>query len=462
MITNEQQLKEVIECIQSTVSNTNLLLFRGENQKYDQMRSGKSRPNAFDLPDIENGWNTIVGRLIKEKDRSTEYKQSILQHYGHPTFYLDLTCDPLVAAWFASYKFTSLEPAKWIGEIGFRLHNRCTYEKISDGIGYLYVLEIPNYKEIIESNLLFEIYNEDLFTRPKKQSAFLMLDKKDTIHDPNNFLIHTIEIDRSQFCSSYNLLDLFPLPNEDKGYSALLDVPFIKNSFCYIPADMPTSRIPNYKTLDYFHSHIKRVIDIPFYLNDITNLYSIKPKTKDITLFEPFLFRNWKRLIGFNLDHYFSISHDVYLSDAVKISLSPTTLNKIQKTDFKVTLQWPEVNSDSLLFIKTEYESDITGHQNSPYLAIWLYKNFDQIIACHIMITKEDQNEIINIEPWNIYIIHENILVLALQESTHPNDKTEDEIKIIESLLRIHGLIEYNEVALLQNPFDIENWHILL
>lgn len=462
MITNEQQLKKVIKCIKSTVSNTSLLLFRGENRKYDQMRSGKSRPNAFDLPDIESGWNTIVGRLIKDKDRSTEYKQSILQHYGYPTFYLDLTSDPLVAAWFATHKFTSLEPAKWIGEIGFRLHNRSTYEKISEGIGYLYVLEIPNYKAFIERNSLFKIYDEDFFARPKKQSAFLMLDKKDTIYKPNDFLIHTIEIDRSQFCSSYNLLDLFPCPNEDKGYNALLDVPFIKNSFCNIPADMPTSRIPDYKTLDYIHSHIKRIIDIPFYLNDITNLYSIKPKTKDITLFEPLLFRNWKRLIEFNLAHYFSISHDISLSDAVKISLSPTAITKIQKTDFKVTLQWPEVNSDSLLFIKTEYASDVAGHQDYPYLAIWLYKYFDQIIACHIMITKEGKNEIINIEPWNIYIIHENILELALQESTQTNDSTEDKIKIIESLLRIHGLIEYNEVALLPNPFEVGNWHILL
>lgn len=462
MITNENQLKEAIQRIQSAVSNTSLLLFRGENQKYEQMRSGKARPNAFDIPEIENGWNTIIGRLIRDQNRSTEYKQSILQHYGYPTFYLDLTCDPLVAAWFSVYKFTKLEPIKWIGGIGFRLHDRTTYEKINDGVGYLYILEIPNYKTLVKDNLLFNITDEDLFIRPKKQSAFLMLDRNTKICNPNDFVVYTLKIDRSQFCSSYDILDLFPHPNDDKGYNSLLDVPFIKNSFCYIPPDESTLDAPDYMTLDYFHSHSKRIIDIPFYLKEIDNLFSIKPKTKDIALFEPMLFRNWKQLTTFNLADYFSVPNDVFLSDATKISLSPTSLYKIQKADSDITLQWPVVNSDSILFIKTEYEHDVAGHEEPPYLGIWLYKYLDQIIESHIIIEEDGRNRIINIEPGNIYRVHNNILKIAVRESTELDDDVEVSIRIIEPFFKIHGLIEYNEVALLPNPFEVENWHILL
>ncbi|MFD2968784.1 FRG domain-containing protein [Sphingobacterium bambusae] len=462
MITNENQLKEAIEKIQSASSNTSLLLFRGENQKYEQMRSGKARPNAFDIPEIENGWNTIVGRLIRDQNRSTEYKQSILQHYGYPTFYLDLTCDPLVAAWFSVYKFKKLEPIKWIGEIGFRLHNRTTYEKIYDGVGYLYILEIPNYKTFIESNLLFDISDEDLFIRPKKQSAFLMLDRNDNVCNPNNFVIHTLKIDRSQFSSSYDILDLFPHPSDDKGYNKLLDVPFIKNSFCYVTSDESTDHAPDYMTLDYFHSHSKRIIDIPFYLKEIDNLYNIKPKTKDITLFEPILFRNWKQLDRFNLADYFSVPNDVFLSDATKISLSPAALYNLYKADSQITLQWPKVNSDNILFIKTEYAHDVAGYEEQPYLGIWLYKYLDQIIESYIIIEEDGRNGVINIDPGNTYIVRNDVLKIAVRKSEELEDDVEVRIRIIKQFFKIHGLIEDNEVALLPNPFDVENWHILL
>jgi len=64
MITSENQLKEAIQKVQSTVPDTSMLLFRGENREYEQMRAGKTRPEAFDIPEIENGWNTIVGSLV--------------------------------------------------------------------------------------------------------------------------------------------------------------------------------------------------------------------------------------------------------------------------------------------------------------------------------------------------------------------------------------------------------------
>lgn len=455
VLKNESQLNEAIKRIQSTIPNTSLLLFRGESEKYTEMRSGKARPKAYDIPELENGWNTIVGRLVKDKNRSTEYKQAILQHYGYPTFYLDLTNNPLVAAWFATNKYTKLEPIKWIGEIGLRLHDRTTYNKINDGIGYLHILEIPNYKTLIDDNLLFDITNENFFIRPQKQFAFLMLDKDSRICDPNAFVIRTFEIDRSEFCSSFDIIDLFPLPDKDLGYNSLLDVPFVKNSFCYVPPDEPVIDMPDYMTLDYLNSHIKRIIDIPFYVKEINNLFGIKPKTKDLVLYEPILFRNWKQFATLNLADFFSIHSDVLLSDATKISLSPTSLSKMQNSELEIDLVWPEVNSDNILFVKTEYQHDVGGREAPPYLGVWLYRQFDQILMSYLSIENDGINGDIHVEPGDVYTFRNNVLVL---EKTGDNTGR----NIVELFLKIHGLIKNNDIALLPNPFKVPNWHILL
>jgi len=456
MIESEIELKQKVSEIISSIPDTSLALFRGENQNYPQMRSGKARPNAFIIPEIENGWNVIVGRLIKDQSKSTEYRQSILQHYGYPTFYLDLTSDPLIAAWFAIHEFSRLDPMRWVGGMCFRVLDMSTYVQIKEGIGYFHILEIPNYQSFFEDNQLFDITDENLFIRPQKQSAYLILDKPNTSVNPNDHKIYTLEIDRTIFDSSYDVMDLFPHPNDDLGYNKLLDVPFIQKPFSF----EQMGKIENEMgcvAFDYTNNYAKRIIDIPFYMKELKNLFDIKPKTKDLLLFEQRLFRQWKEL-KINLSDYYS-TPDTFLSNATKISLSPGSLYKIQDEKYDVTLKWPDINSDNILFVKTEYDHDVAGHDEPPAIAFWLCRYYNHLIEIHIGI----EDDKFYIEPGYMYVIQNNKLQLVKQDGIKYNSKNiKLRISIIEPFLKIHGLIQLDEMALLPNPFDINNWYILI
>lgn len=227
MIRSEKELSEYINECQKKIPETNLLLFRGQTNKYEKVRSGRARPNALIIPEIENGWNTIVNRISTNPSNNKKYNQAVLQHYGFPTFYLDLTSNPLTAAWFACNEFTPLKPTLWIGNT-FRFHDETTYTQIEKGIGYVYIFEIPNFEKMIHENELFDITRESRFLRPQSQDAYLMLDQPPRLPNPNDFLKEILEIERESFRASKKIKELFPHPNTDKGYADLLDVPFVQ------------------------------------------------------------------------------------------------------------------------------------------------------------------------------------------------------------------------------------------
>src|SRR5690606_12942809 len=134
MIQSEKELLDTIDEIKTGIPGTSLLLFRGQTRLYDKIRSGRARPDTVVVPEVENGWNTIVNRLT-QKNSTTKFNQAILQHYGLPTFYIDLTSDPLTAAWFACNRYEELKPTMWIGNT-FRFQDETTYNPIKDDKGY--------------------------------------------------------------------------------------------------------------------------------------------------------------------------------------------------------------------------------------------------------------------------------------------------------------------------------------
>jgi hypothetical protein len=195
------ELTELIREIRKTIPEENMLLFRGESKLYEKMLSGKARPDSYIIPEVENGWNTIVSRIADSKN-DIKFKQAILQHYGFPTYYLDFTSDPIIAAWFACNECQKLSPILWVGNT-FRDHNETTYSNIPNGIGYIKVLEILNYNNLIENNELFDIAKENVFLRPQKQNAFLMLHQPPRLPNPNKYVIKVIEIDTNATIQAY-------------------------------------------------------------------------------------------------------------------------------------------------------------------------------------------------------------------------------------------------------------------
>lgn len=460
MITSEEQLIKEINELKKEIPSDNLLLFRGQNKIYDKVRSGRARPDAFIIPEVENGWNTIVNRLT-DNNSSLKYNQAILQHYGFPTFYLDLTSSPLIASWFACYKYKALEPTMWIGNT-FRFQDETTYTKIEDGIGYLIVFEIPNYKQMIDNNELFDISHESLFIRPEKQEAYLMLDQPPRLPNPNKFIKKIIKIDRQVFKSTKSLKELFPHPNIDKGYAGLLDVPYVQlPSFYYNKQEKENKEesLKDKKTAENLNKFFvigKRAIHIPFYIEDKDDLFDFNPKWKDTTIFEPSPFRIWK-VEDFNISEIHDGQNGRF-GDTAKITISPEAFNRLYSDNNSVELAWPDVKSNSIFFTKSVLDHDKVIDHSPPYIGIWLHKDNDLIIES-LLVANEENLEILL---GHAYTFNKGKLEYVQIEKECDCGEPEGHIKIIESLLKIHSLIKKQEIALIQHAFRIDKWYVLL
>lgn len=462
MIETELQLSEMVTQIQEEIPETSLLLFRGQTNKYDKIRSGRARPDAFIIPEVEDGWNTIVNRISSLPENNKKYNQAILQHYGFPTYYLDLTSNPLTAAWFACNKFSPLKPVLFIGN-SFRFHDETTYEIVDEGIGYIYVLEIPNYKTLIVENKLFDITKESKFLRPKNQDAYLLLDHPPRIPNPNSLIKQILTIDRNKFESTLTIKQLFPHPNSDEGYSALLNVPFVQLPSFYINDNTEekegNNKEENNYSLDFDKYFVlgKRAIKIPFYISDQGDLHKFKPKWKDTTIFEPSPFRLWKTE-KFNLKDIHE-GQDSVLGETTKITISPLAFYKILTHKEELKLEWPNVKSNSLFFTKAVLDHDKVIDHQPPYVGIWLHKDNDLIIETHLI---SDKNDELLIELGHAFTLSNNKLQYVKVENECNCGKPEEHKDIIESILKIHALIKKEEIALIQHPFFIEKWYVLI
>lgn len=459
MIKSEEQLISEIDKIKKEVPSENLLLFRGQNHIYEKVRSGRARPDIFVNSEVENGWNTIVNRLT-DNNSNTRYNQAILQHYGLPTYYLDLTSNCFTAAWFACFKYEALKPTMWIGNT-FRFQDETTYKKIEDGVGYLIIFEIPNYKKMIEENELYDIGNESKFIRPKRQNAFLMLDHPPRLPNPNSFVKKTIEIDRKSFISSKSLKELFPSPKDDSGYAGLLDVPYVQLPSFYYNNDKKNENTSEKEketsdSLDKFFVIGKRAIHIPFYIEHKDDLFDFNPKWKDTTIYEPSPFRIWK-----TEDFDISEIHEGQkgrFGDAAKITIAPSAFHRLVSNEEQLELSWPNINSNSILFTKAVIDHDKVIDHSPPYFGIWLHKDNDLIIETHIVSDEEDMQ----LELGHAYTFNNGKLEYVKIEKECDCGKPEEHIKIIESFLKIHSLINKQEIALIQHAFRIDKWYVLL
>lgn len=455
MIKSEIELIKRIEEIRSNISNDSLLLFRGQTNLYNKIRSGKARPDMKIVPEVELGWNTIVNK-INEKYSNTELNFAILQHYGFPTYYIDLTSNPLVASFFATNKYKELKPPIWTGN-SFRFQDATTYIPINEGVGYVFVLEIPNYKELIQKQELFIIQNNNIFLRPKKQSAYLMLDHPPKLPNPNDFLIETLKVDRSKFKSSLSTEELFPNPKLDKGYQELLNVPYVQIPSYFLEKHKEEHEIEDIDKHFLFGS---RAIKIPLYMKESKDFDSFNPKWKDSTLYEPSSFRLWKTE-NFNISEIFE-NQNKNFCESSKITISPTAFYDLLDNEDELELNWPNINSNNIFFTKSEFDYDKVINHNPPYFGIWLIKDDDLIFMFYLI---SDDNDDIILESGHSFIIENNKvkpISVKTKVELKKNNTLEDDYKILVSLLKIHSLIKQQKIALIQHPFRIENWYILL
>ncbi|HNP19988.1 MAG TPA: FRG domain-containing protein [Fulvivirga sp.] len=456
-IENEDQLVDWFNKLKSTLDNESVILLRGQVNHHNQIRSGKSRPDIKINKEIEHGWNNLVGRILSSNEQpfiSSEKRQAILQHYGLATHYLDVTTNPLVAAWFAVNKLTKLEPILWVG-LEFRNLNRVTYNPINEGFGYIHVFVISNREELEKKNKLIDIRKIEKFERPKRQDAFLLFDRPPLLPDINTFWKYTLKLERKKFRTSLSMRQLFPTPIEDKGYKFLLDVPFVQVP---LPDKQSKSRESKGKRKILDFSFGVRSINVVEYVDDEKDDGGINHKWNDFTLFEPKAFREWQ-LLNLNLKKYF-YELDSKFSNTVKITLSPSSKSFCEKNYRDVGLAWPDVNSNDIFLSFSQFQHDkVMDFLRPPFRGLWIHKENDLIIAVRVSIGWKGR---INTKLYGIFILKDNFLEPQETNETNYPKNINIVTKEVSIALALHNLVKNGPLIFIPHPFAIPKWYYLL
>jgi hypothetical protein len=456
VIDSESELTSFVNDLKKALDDDTIILFRGQVDNHKEIRSGKSRPGVKINEEIEYGWNNLVGRILSSKEEpyiSSEKRQAILQHYGLSTHYLDLTLNPLIAAWFSVNKFTQLQPILWVGTV-FRNLNRVTYTPLTEGIGYIHVLVIPNRSKLEKQNKLLDIRGIEKFERPKKQEAFLLFDRPPLLPDIRTFWKYTLKINRTKFKSSLTMRELFPKPIQDVGYKSLLNVPFVQ---------LPIPEKDDEKTKGEKNKFLRdfaigvRSINIVDYVNDEKDDGGIDHKWGDFTLYEPEQLREWGKY-SLNLKRYFP-ELDSNLNTAIKITLSPNAKSFCEKYSRQVPLSWPQVESNDILITYAQLEHDkVMDYLRPPFKGIWLHKENDLIVAIKISVGWKK----VNTKLYGVFLLKDHMIEPQETIKTKYPKNMNRLIKEVSGILSIHELVQRGPMIFIPHPYWIPKWYFVI
>jgi len=446
-----QELQSLVNKIASDNAGS-LLLFRGQTTLHDAVRSSLSRPNVRYEPDVERGFSAIAGQILGHESvtvGNVPFRRAVLQHYGVKTQYVDLTSDPKIAAWFAT---NTLEPRNLVyGGTPLRKLDQSRYKRRVDGLGYMLVFGIPNAAELLSKRRLFDISKLDPFLRPCRQQAWLLSDRRPLLPDPNDFWIATITINCSEFESVESSKNLFPLPSEDAGYKALLNIPFVEVPNDWLCKDDTDLLDP--KRLKIVFG--MRALPVPEYVHN-EKIDEYDHKWSDRTLTEPEPMQMWVRW-QFELgDQLLGVQGNV--ANAVKLTLSPRAKQIIDEPWDDLPLRWPSLGSDELLFTFSQYGYDKVDEIDFPYQGVWLHRDKELIIE-HPMTADRDT---LNVHAGHVFeFIGQDLQMYDLPTSCACNSPESHETRV-RAMLRLSTLIEAEMLVLIPHPLHIPNWYIVL
>lgn len=447
-VTSEDELIELYEKIRKE-NEGRLLLFRGQNQLYEKIRSSKARPNVSFSEELENGWLSLVRRHYRvegEPVHCLNFAMALLQHYSVATHFVDLTPNICVAGWFATHAFKK-ETVPWFASVT-RFFDRVEYETQKEGTSYIIVLAIDEIEPLMKSGhlvCLAELPNE--FTRPHRQEGWLLYDCPPVSPTPNEYQIGVIEVDNTQYASRYSQDYLFPSPGDDKGYLGFRDTPFIP---------IPLVLTPDHKG-DEDLCAAGRVLPIDEYSCD-GNDKSFGHKWTDILLYEPHAVRVWVHR-HFPLDKlYEGISADI--ADATKITVSPSakeTLESLAKDD---DCEWPDLETNSIFFSFAQSQHDKFIDTEPPYLGLWLYKRGDLIIA-HPTYVMDDEETMSVGAGHGFRLIGGNLYTVSIAGECDCGDPERTRQEVLAALSMSRAVRETGLVFLRSPYIPWVNWYIL-
>src|SRR5258708_14930469 len=448
-----------------------LLLFRGQNNLHPTVRSGLSRPDVRYEPDVDRGFSAIAGSILGHESlgpKTVAFRKAVLQHYGFPTHYVDLTADALVAAWFATHKPD--ERRIVYAGIPLRYIDQRFYAPRKEGTGYVVVLAIPDAETLKKDRRLFDISTLGPFLRPQRQNAWLIYDRHPLLPDPNEFWVASIAVDCSKFASTLSASHLFPLPKEDGGFKILLSLPYVEVPAFWLqqlaearaaaemqeqpeksePPEEPKSR----RRIDFG----MRALPLPEYPDAAVSKDEYDHKWNDRTLTEPRPMQEWVKW-NFDLNARFpGIKGNTNAS--TKITLSPRVASLLAKAQGKevVQLRWPSLGTNELFFTFAQFGYDKVDDIEYPYKGVWLHQDKDLVFE-HPMTADEKS---LDVHAGHVYeFVGEELLRQKVRSSCRC-DSPESHDARVSAMLSLSAFIEIEEVVLVPHPLRIPNWYFAL
>lgn len=440
---SRDDLLSEIENLRKKYANSQLL-FRGQDKLFPKVRSGRARPNVEINKEVEHSWKTLGTKLLglENLDKSSpNLVPAILQHYGVPTFFVDLTVDIDVASWFATYSIKK-STVLFGGAAGMRPFSLIEYQRQKSGFGYIVILAAPK-ADILQANgTLIDISTlPETFARPRRQSAWLMYDRPPIEPTPNSYWVANIKIDCKRFTASSSQPELFPGPQEDLVYRVLLSLPFIPVPYGYFKESIDPSN-------EDFIS--QRVLFIDEYSHAVAD-----HKRKDRMLYEPHptrMWRGWRFELG---DHYEGLLGN--FQDTTKLTISSKARKTMYRSVGKVDLFWPELGSDGLFF---SFANEILPTMDFPegqFYGVWLQRQDDLIIE-HPTVVDEDVQGIC---PGHVYRFQEGLLKRVSFKGSCRCHRPEDHDYRVRAMLGLSALISDKRLFCMQHP-KIPGWYVVI
>ncbi len=274
-ISTIEELQAIVRRIQKAHPDLKLV-FRGQTHNHDPVasagrNSSNSRVNAGEAV-IQSMWDLAASNLlakycISDKPRHMLAEMAILQHYGFKSWFVDVTSDPIIAAWFATHRYTATQnmaqpmpldkdnyPSKYLVDRAISVISCAKYVRNANNDGYFYVFGLS--QGYIDTFFLSNIFTGDALRIHRQKAGELIVPYDRT--PISSLVLETIVIDNSiilpeEITSEY----LFPFPSEDLLYRDLLRIPYVANEKQMVP--ILTGENPNGSILAY------PLIDVPLF-----------------------------------------------------------------------------------------------------------------------------------------------------------------------------------------------------
>ncbi len=437
----------------SALHPESLLLFRGQNSLHPTIRSSLSRSDVRYEPDVEQGFSSVAGDILGHESATAgnvPFRKAVLQHYGYKTHYVDVTADLSIAAWFACNK-SNPRPIFYGGSPTRRI-DQIRYTRREEGMGFVLVLALPNPKVLQEKRRLFNISSLEPFLRPTRQKAWLLYDRKPLLPDPNEFWVASISVDCTKYVSDLSSVYLFPLPHEDVGFKALLNIPFVETPEAWLKDNLESEKRPaGVPDIEIG----MRALPIPEYVHsETTDEYN--HKWNDETLTEPKPMQLWVKW-------QFDLSEEIpgirgNIRESTKVTLSPRARSILQEAPHEVPLRWPSLGTDELFFTFAQMGYDKVLEIEYPYHGVWLHRDKDLVVE-HPMSADEKS---LNVHPGHVFeFIGQDLLRQDLPTSCRCDAPSNHEIRV-RSMLRLSALVEAEYLVLLPHPLRLPKWYFAI